>query len=74
MPPEKLLPIQLKTALESKPTVIAPATSLQKLENSRFYLTDGAAVKLEDSIDNFYKNGRGRIKKQNVRLWNCVKK
>ncbi len=47
----------IKTALESKPTVIAPATSLQKLENSRFYLTDGAAVKLEDSIDNFYKSG-----------------
>lgn len=47
----------IKTALESKPTVIAPATSLQKLENSRFYLTDGAAVKLEDSIDKFYKSG-----------------
>jgi glucosamine-6-phosphate deaminase len=47
----------LKAALESQPTVIAPATALQKLENSRFYLTEGAAVKLEDSIDNFYKNG-----------------
>jgi glucosamine-6-phosphate deaminase len=47
----------LKTALESKPTVIAPATALQKLENSRFYLTEGAAVKLEDSIDNYYKSG-----------------
>ena len=47
----------IKTALENEPTVIAPATSLQKLENSRFYLTDGAAVKLEDSIDNFYKSG-----------------
>jgi len=47
----------IKAALESNPTVIAPATSLQKLENSRFYLTEGAAVKLEDSIDNFYKSG-----------------
>jgi glucosamine-6-phosphate deaminase len=47
----------IKTALESQPTVIAPATSLQKLENSRFYLTEGAAVKLEDSIDNYYKSG-----------------
>jgi glucosamine-6-phosphate deaminase len=53
----------IKTALESKPTVIAPATSLQKLENSRFYLTDGAAVKLEDSIDNFYKSGPWTHKK-----------
>jgi glucosamine-6-phosphate deaminase len=47
----------IKKALENKPTVIAPATSLLKLENSRFYLTDGAAVKLEDSIDIFYKSG-----------------
>jgi len=47
----------IKTALENDPTVIAPATSLQKLENNRFYLTDGAAVKLEDSIDNFYNSG-----------------
>jgi len=47
----------IKTSLESDPTVIAPATALQKLDNSRFYLTDGAAVKLEDSIDNFYKSG-----------------
>ncbi len=47
----------IKTALESGPTVMAPATSLQKLENSRFYLTEGAAVKLDDSIENFYKSG-----------------
>ena len=47
----------VKMALESNPTVTAPATSLQKLENSRFYLTEGAAVKLDDSIDNFYNNG-----------------
>ncbi len=47
----------IKSGLESNPTVLSPATSLQKLENSRFYLTDGAAVKLEDSIENFYKNG-----------------
>ncbi len=47
----------IKLGLESKPTVVAPSTSLQKLKNSRFYLTDGAAVKLEDSIDNYYKSG-----------------
>lgn len=47
----------IKLGLESQPTVLAPATSLQKLKNSRFYLTDGAAVKLDDSIDNYYRNG-----------------
>ncbi len=47
----------IKLGLESEPTVNAPATALQSLENSRFYLTDGAAVKLDDSIDHFYKTG-----------------
>ncbi len=47
----------IKDALESKPTVTAPATSLQKLKNSRFYLTEGATVKLEDTIDHFFNSG-----------------
>ncbi|HSO86613.1 MAG TPA: hypothetical protein VLQ91_08695 [Draconibacterium sp.] len=64
----------IKTALESKPTVIAPATSLQKLENSRFYLTDGAAVKLEDSIDNFYKSGPWTHKKTERAVMELCKK
>lgn len=46
----------IKDALESQPKVTSPATSLQKLKNGRFYLTDGAAVKLEDSIGYYYKN------------------
>ena len=64
----------IKTALESKPTVIAPATSLQKLENSRFYLTDGAAVKLEDSIDNFYKSGQWTHQKTERAVMELCKK
>ncbi len=47
----------IKNSLESEPTVIYPATSLQKLKNSRFYLTDGASVKLKDAIDNYYSSG-----------------
>jgi len=47
----------IKEALESSPTVTSPATSLQKLRKARFYLTDGAAVKLEDSIENYFENG-----------------
>ena len=45
----------IRDSLESKPTNIYPATALQKLENSRFYLTRGAAVKLHDSIDAYYR-------------------
>lgn len=45
----------IKDSLECKPTVTFPATSLQKLANARFYLTEGAAVNLKDSIDCYYK-------------------
>ncbi|NCB08744.1 MAG: glucosamine-6-phosphate isomerase, partial [Bacteroidia bacterium] len=34
----------IKNSLENEPSVNFPATSLQKLKNSRFYLTEGAAV------------------------------
>ncbi|PIF06073.1 MAG: glucosamine-6-phosphate isomerase [Draconibacterium sp.] len=47
----------IKTNIENKPAVSAPATALQKLKNARFYLTEGAAVKLEDSIDHYYQSG-----------------
>uniref|UniRef100_UPI003217CBE2 glucosamine-6-phosphate isomerase n=1 Tax=uncultured Draconibacterium sp. TaxID=1573823 RepID=UPI003217CBE2 len=47
----------IKNSLEFEQSVNYPATSLQKLKNARFYLTEGAAVKLEDSIDCYYKCG-----------------
>ena len=47
----------IKDALENDPDVLYPATSLHKLKNSRFYLTQGAAISLKDSVDYYYKNG-----------------
>lgn len=44
----------IKDSLECEPTVQYPATALHKLVNARFYLTEGAAVSLEDSIDCYY--------------------
>jgi glucosamine-6-phosphate deaminase len=44
----------VKNALENRPSNQYPATALQKLENARFYLTKGAAVKLKDRIENYY--------------------
>ncbi len=44
----------IRDSVESKPNNLYPATALQKLENSRFYLTRGAAVKLKDSIRDYY--------------------
>jgi glucosamine-6-phosphate deaminase len=47
----------VKQSLESDPVNLYPATVLQKLKNSRFYLTRGAAIRLEDSKKFYYKSG-----------------
>ncbi len=47
----------IKNALECEPVVNHPATALQKLKNSRFYLTEGASVKLEDAEEHYFSNG-----------------
>jgi glucosamine-6-phosphate deaminase len=47
----------VKASLESEMTNLYPATVLQKLKAGRFYLTKGAAVKLEDSVERFYSEG-----------------
>ncbi len=47
----------IKNALESEPSVLYPATVLQRIPNSRFFLTRGAASLLDDSIESFYQTG-----------------
>ena len=47
----------VKDALENEPSVQYPASVLNKLDNARFYLTTGAAMSLEASVDAFYRNG-----------------
>jgi glucosamine-6-phosphate deaminase len=47
----------IKASLESEPTNVYPATVLQKLLGSRFYLTQGAASRLPDSVRRYYEKG-----------------
>lgn len=47
----------VKEALENEPSVLYPASVLNKLKNARFYLTSGAAMSLQASVDAFYKQG-----------------
>ncbi|MDP3645455.1 MAG: glucosamine-6-phosphate isomerase [Bacteroidota bacterium] len=47
----------IKNNLENEASNQYPASSLHKLPNSRFYLTNGAAVKLTDSVDKYYQTG-----------------
>lgn len=53
----------IKNALESEPTVLYPATVLQRLPNSRFYITKSAGVKLKDSVDEYYTTGEWTFEK-----------
>ncbi len=53
----------VKDALESPKMTLYPATALQGLGNSRFYLTEGAACRLEDSINRYYNTGEWNFEK-----------
>lgn len=47
----------VKKALENEPSVLYPASVLNKLDQARFYLTTGAAASLQSSVDAYYKKG-----------------
>ncbi|WP_321515341.1 glucosamine-6-phosphate isomerase [Marinifilum fragile] len=47
----------VKGSLETEPDAVYPASVLQRQKNSRFYLTTGAACKLTDSVNQYYKDG-----------------
>ena len=47
----------VREALENEPSVLYPASVLNKLANARFYLTTGAASSLQASIDAYFKEG-----------------
>lgn len=47
----------IKDALENEPDNLYPATAFQKLKNARIYLTNGAAIKLTDTVDKYYRTG-----------------
>ena len=53
----------IKNALENGPNNLYPATVLQRLKNARFYLTEGAAVQLHDSIEKYYMEGAWTFEK-----------
>ncbi len=48
----------VKNALENPPSNLYPATALQKLKNGRFYITKGAAITLQESIEEYYHSGQ----------------
>ena len=53
----------VKNALENDLSNLYPATVLQRQKNSRFYITEGAAVQLHDSVERYYREGEWTFEK-----------
>ncbi|MCQ2306462.1 MAG: hypothetical protein MJ000_02715 [Bacteroidales bacterium] len=64
----------VKDALESPKMTLYPATALQGLENARFYLTEGSACRLEDTISRYYKKGVWTVEKTQRAIIGLCKK
>lgn len=64
----------VKNALEKKPSNLYPASALHKLSNARFYLTKGAAAKLTDSIEAYYREGEWTPEKTERAVLDLVEK
>ncbi|TVR78215.1 MAG: glucosamine-6-phosphate isomerase [Saprospirales bacterium] len=65
----------IRKSLESEMSNLYPATILQTLKNSRFYLTGGAASALTESMDAYYKNNSWTSEKTDRSIIDlCVQK
>jgi glucosamine-6-phosphate deaminase len=53
----------VRNALENPPDNLYPATVLQRQKDARFYLTEGAAFLLHDSVEKYYKEGEWTFEK-----------
>ena len=64
----------IKSALEEDLCNLYPATVLQRQKNARFYITEGAAVKLHDSLDKYYREGEWTFEKTEQAIFNLCQK
>jgi len=64
----------VRNALENTPDNLYPATVLQRQRNARFYMTEGAAVQLHDSIEKYYQGGDWSFEKTEKAVFDlCLK-
>lgn len=64
----------VRQALENPPVNLYPATALQKLPGSRFYLTNAAASQLKDCRTRYYKKGEWSQEKTERAITDLTKK
>ncbi len=64
----------VRNALENPLDNLYPATVLQRQKNARFYLTEGAAFLLHDSIEKYYKEGEWTFEKTEKAIYDLCQK
>jgi glucosamine-6-phosphate deaminase len=64
----------VRNALENPPDNLYPATVLQRQINARLYLTEGAAVRLHDSIEKYYREGGWTFEKTEKAVFDLCQK
>ncbi len=64
----------VRNALENPVDNLYPATVLQRQRNARFYITEGAAVKLSDSVEKYYKDGEWTFAKTEKAVFDLCQK
>jgi len=64
----------VKDTLESGKKTLYPATALIGLENARFYITEGAACRLEDTLNRYYFKGEWNNEKTERAIIGLCKK
>ncbi len=64
----------IKNALENEPDNLYPATVLRRQKYARFYLTEGAAVQLNDSIEKYYTEGEWTFEKTERAIYDLCQK
>jgi glucosamine-6-phosphate deaminase len=64
----------VKDALENEPNNLYPASVLHRQKNARFYLTEGAAANLNDSIDLYFRKGGWTFEKTTKAIFELCQK
>jgi len=64
----------LKNALENPVDNLYPATVLQRQQNARFYITEGAAVRLHDSVEKYFMEGEWTFAKTEKAIFDLCQK
>ncbi|MBN2665334.1 MAG: hypothetical protein JXR67_02400, partial [Bacteroidales bacterium] len=64
----------LKNALENPVDNLYPATVLHRQQNARFYITEGAAVRLHDSVEKYFREGEWTFAKTEKAIFDVCQK